>query len=224
MSWTRVFDRNKPWIKNPDSLVTVLFYDKIAIPLVYLFEKLNISPNFVSSIGIVLGLIGSWHFVIGNFTTGSLLFLLWFIFDCVDGKLARKTGKKTELGKDLDFLGGHIVTNLGYLSFVIFYLLKGKLYISLLTMALILYHHFMIVYGSAYRVKYRSIIKNVSSYFGPFDSGSIILISPIIFRNYWFGLLISNILYTAHIILGCEKIEGKSFSKNLRTLINKFFK
>jgi len=224
MKLRELFDRNKPWIKNPDALITVLFYDKIAIPLVYIFEKLGIHPNIVSIVGIIFGLLGSWQFVNGNFTAGSLLFLLWFILDCVDGKLARKTNKKTKLGERLDFVGGHIVTNFGYLSFVVFYFLNGNIYLSLFTLLLIIYHHFFVVYSTTYRLKYKPIIRNVGSYFGPFDSGSIILaICPLIFKNYWAGLLISNLLYTLHTFLGKEKVENASSLKNFKAMMRRFF-
>ncbi|HEX2241567.1 MAG TPA: CDP-alcohol phosphatidyltransferase family protein [Actinomycetota bacterium] len=92
--------------KARDYWWTVFFTDPIALPMVrFLARRRSLSPNQVSVISLILGLsVGVW-FSMGTRTSlliGGVVFYLAFVFDCVDGKLARALDERSPLGAGLD--------------------------------------------------------------------------------------------------------------------------
>lgn len=82
-----------------------------------LFAKLDIHPNTVTILSMIIGAGSAFFFACGSFyyegTHGLvmniiaiLLLCLADIFDCTDGQLARMTGKKSRLGRILDGVAG----------------------------------------------------------------------------------------------------------------------
>lgn len=82
-----------------------------------LFAKLDIHPNTVTILSMIIGAISAIFFGCASFyyscTWGLmmniiaiLLLCLADIFDCTDGQLARMTGKKSRLGRILDGVAG----------------------------------------------------------------------------------------------------------------------
>ena len=64
-----------------------------------------VSPNLVSVVSILIGLISAFFFAVGQSSAaivGALLFQLSAIIDCVDGDIARVLFKESPLGKWLD--------------------------------------------------------------------------------------------------------------------------
>ncbi|HPF45543.1 MAG TPA: CDP-alcohol phosphatidyltransferase family protein [Emcibacteraceae bacterium] len=74
--------------------------------LVPQFIRLNITPNMVSSFGMVCGLLSGfcyYHYQNPLFAVlGFALMFLWHIFDGADGQLARATQNFSEIGKVID--------------------------------------------------------------------------------------------------------------------------
>jgi phosphatidylglycerophosphate synthase len=81
------------------------------------FAKLDIHPNTVTILSMIIGAASTFFFACGSFyyegTHGLvmniiaiLLLCLADIFDCTDGQLARMTGKKSRLGRILDGIAG----------------------------------------------------------------------------------------------------------------------
>jgi phosphatidylglycerophosphate synthase len=68
-----------------------------------------LSPNQVSIISAVVGILSGWFFAGGYFISGALLLQLSAIIDCVDGDLARVLYKESRLGKWLDLAGDQFV-------------------------------------------------------------------------------------------------------------------
>jgi phosphatidylglycerophosphate synthase len=93
--------------KQRDAWWTVLLVDPIACRLVrFLASRTSVKPNQVTALAFLMGLgaaacfsLGEWRFL----ALGAAFFHLGFIFDCVDGKLARLTGKGSTFGLWLDF-------------------------------------------------------------------------------------------------------------------------
>ena len=95
-------------LKPSDSRFNLYFARPLAAPLVFLFAKTRITPNqitFISTLIMVLALIvlvcvesmlGLWIALFG--------IELSYVFDCVDGQLARVTKRSSEVGGDLDFM------------------------------------------------------------------------------------------------------------------------
>ena len=94
---------------------------RVVRPLSYLwallFAKLDIHPNTVTIISMIIGAASCFFFAHGSFyyegwhglllnIIGILLLCQADIFDCTDGQLARMTGKKSRLGRILDGMAG----------------------------------------------------------------------------------------------------------------------
>ncbi len=80
------------------------YFEKMYSPVGYILAKINISPNFITLISIILGMISSYAYFQGKVLTGAT-FLLWSgIFDLCDGFVARKNNKCTKFGAVLDWL------------------------------------------------------------------------------------------------------------------------
>ena len=82
-----------------------------------LFAKLDIHPNTVTILSMIIGAVSAIFFGCASFYYNGmeglmfniiaiLMLCLADIFDCTDGQLARMTGKKSKLGRILDGLAG----------------------------------------------------------------------------------------------------------------------
>ncbi len=95
-------------MKPSDSLFNLYLARPLAAPLVVLFARTPITPNQVTLLSLLPmvaglaawltlpGTLGLWLGVIGV--------ELAYILDCVDGQLARVTGRSSIIGGELDFL------------------------------------------------------------------------------------------------------------------------
>ena len=116
-------------------------------PLCYqiarLFAKFDIHPNTVTIWSMIIGVISAYFFAQTSFyyngVTGLLInlvgvfLLMWAdIFDCVDGQLARLTGKKSPIGRILDGMAGFVWFIPIYLCIVYRFYLHHDIEFSLL--------------------------------------------------------------------------------------------
>lgn len=94
--------------KKRDYWWTVLVVDPIALPIVRLLaRKRSLSPDQVSWVSLVIGVAVGVAFATATragLAVGAILFYLSFMFDCVDGKLARATGVSSPKGMLLESL------------------------------------------------------------------------------------------------------------------------
>ena len=67
------------------------------------------SPNQVSIVSTLVGILSGWFFAAGYFISGAFLLQISAIIDCVDGDLARVLYKESRLGKWLDLVGDQFV-------------------------------------------------------------------------------------------------------------------
>lgn len=91
---------------------SVIFARKISIYFTKLLLYTNITPNQVTLLCTIIGMTASLFFVNGNpwyMIAGALLLELWYIFDHVDGEVARYRNSTTLTGVYLDFLSHYIV-------------------------------------------------------------------------------------------------------------------
>ena len=97
-----------PGAKKRDYWWTVLATDPVAVPLVVLLARKRwLTPDQVTAIALVSGLAVGVAFATGTragLIAGGALFYVAFLFDCVDGKLARALGVTSEKGEALDHL------------------------------------------------------------------------------------------------------------------------
>ena len=77
-------------------------FEKVVTPLVYVFDKFNISPNMLTLTGLFITAIGSYFIFTKQFFTAGIILTIGAVFDAIDGALARKTNKTTKFGAFLD--------------------------------------------------------------------------------------------------------------------------
>ncbi len=95
--------------KKRDYWWTVLAVDPVALPVVRLLARKRwLTPDQVSFLSLVIGLAVGPVFATATragLIAGAMLFYLSFMFDCVDGKLARATGISSPRGELLERIG-----------------------------------------------------------------------------------------------------------------------
>jgi len=67
------------------------------------------SPNQISIVSSLIGILSGWLFAGGYFISGAFLLQISAIIDCVDGDLARVLYKESRFGKWLDLVGDQFV-------------------------------------------------------------------------------------------------------------------
>ena len=92
-----------------DGVVNRFFNRPIGRVLSKLLVHTSISPNQVSIISILIGVVSGWFFATGRFVLGAIILQICAILDCVDGDLARALFKQSFMGKWLDLVGDQIV-------------------------------------------------------------------------------------------------------------------
>lgn len=111
-------------------------------PLAYVLAKAlyptPVSPNLVTVISIVFGLIGGYCFLTHQMLLGGLAIFTSAIFDCADGQLARMRGTSSAFGRMLDGLADLVVSvaAVGGAIFVITSKYQSSLPLALLALAL----------------------------------------------------------------------------------------
>jgi phosphatidylglycerophosphate synthase len=94
--------------KKLDYWFTVLATDPVALPLVRFFARTKLlTPDQVTIVALLLGLAVGPLFATGarwGLVAGGVVFYLAFLFDCVDGKLARALEVTSARGEALDHL------------------------------------------------------------------------------------------------------------------------
>ena len=94
--------------KKRDYWWTVLATDPVSLPIVrWLTRHRWLTPDQVTILALTLGLAVGPVFALGTragLVAGGIVFYLAFVFDCVDGKLARALGTTSRRGEALDHL------------------------------------------------------------------------------------------------------------------------
>jgi phosphatidylglycerophosphate synthase len=83
-------------------LVTKFLWPRPARKLVQWCARLGLSPNMVTTIGLLLVLLACWAFLNGHYLTGLTAGWVMTLLDTVDGKLARVTVQSTPFGNVYD--------------------------------------------------------------------------------------------------------------------------
>ncbi|WP_165840076.1 CDP-alcohol phosphatidyltransferase family protein [Motiliproteus coralliicola] len=93
-----------------DPLMEWYLLRPFSIYFTWFFVRLGVGPNWVTLMGMLLGCAGSGLLMLGQVgwgVAGAVLIWLGFLFDCVDGEVARYSGKGSLRGTYLDyFVGG----------------------------------------------------------------------------------------------------------------------
>ena len=85
-----------------------LFTRRVSIYVTLLLSRTPVTPNQLTLLSIILGVVAGLCWSLGShlfFITGGILFQLMYLFDCVDGELARYKNMSSPKGAYLDFIG-----------------------------------------------------------------------------------------------------------------------
>jgi archaetidylinositol phosphate synthase len=85
-------------------------------PVADLFVRLRITPNQISVLALVAGIVCAVLYVRQEFLLGSLALFVSAVFDLIDGSVARKTGAHTDFGAVFDWIVDKYVDALALLG------------------------------------------------------------------------------------------------------------
>jgi len=103
--------------KPVDSWWTVLVIDPIATRLTPRLARITwLTPNFVTLVAFTIGMAGVGMFAAGLLRLGAVVFEVHFLFDCLDGKIARLRRLSSERGAYLDELSDTACSGGAYLA------------------------------------------------------------------------------------------------------------
>lgn len=89
----------------------LFFYRPLAFILVKIIYPTRITPNQLTVVSIIFGVAAGFVYAMGSSTAllyGALLFMLYNIFDCSDGQLARLKKNGTHAGRIIDGIADYI--------------------------------------------------------------------------------------------------------------------
>ena len=90
----------------------------ISDPLVPLISRLKLTPDIMTTIGLVINLIAAVVIGFGHLLWGGIIFLLAGLFDLLDGALARYMQKTTKFGALFDSTVDRVTEGTLFLSFI----------------------------------------------------------------------------------------------------------
>ncbi|MEW5951641.1 MAG: CDP-alcohol phosphatidyltransferase family protein [Elusimicrobia bacterium] len=99
---------------------------KLFIPIAPIFEKLSLRPNHLTLLGAGLNIFGVYHIARGEFKKGIIIVIFTWIFDVLDGALAKHTGQITKFGGFFDSVIDRYTEGLVLAAFAYAYSVQGK--------------------------------------------------------------------------------------------------
>jgi len=96
-----------------EELFDLYFYRPLAFLLVKAIYSTNITPNQLTVISMIFGVLGGICYSFGThkaFMFGAVLYLLYNVVDCSDGQLARLKKNGTTIGRILDGVADYVVS------------------------------------------------------------------------------------------------------------------
>src|SRR5574341_1014101 len=102
----------RPMEAELDGVVDRYFNRRLPASLTPLFLRTGLSPNAITVLSMVIGLVAAASFGVGSYAAGvmgALLFQLSAIVDCCDGEVARLTQRQARFGEQLDIAADNVV-------------------------------------------------------------------------------------------------------------------
>lgn len=128
---------------NQEVFFAYFFARRLSPFFVSMFLNLKIKPNTITIYMIVTGIIGAILFAFNNIWfkfAGYLFLLLWLIFDCADGEVARITKVFSKFGKELDYIAhivNHPIFNIAFFISLTQLYKYNTIFLSIVSIALI---------------------------------------------------------------------------------------
>jgi len=111
----KYFDFKNNVIKYTDVLA-YYFYQPLAALITYKLRKTNITPNQITIISLIFGIIGGMSIYFDYKLMAVIILNISFILDCVDGQLARLKNMQSFFGMWLDNISDRIVEGVVYIA------------------------------------------------------------------------------------------------------------
>ena len=93
------------------------------------FKKIGFTPNIITSIGKLFAIISLYGLYKENFLVFILFSIIRYIFDCIDGEMARKYNMISEFGDIYEHISDNIY--LGLIIIILYMKCKSKNYLFL---------------------------------------------------------------------------------------------
>jgi phosphatidylglycerophosphate synthase len=148
-----------PNLENP--IDNVLIW--LAEPLSILFKKLNFSPNGITTLSLIFGVISVVSLHKGFVETAIITMGLSYFMDCIDGYYARKYKMVTEFGDLYD----HVKDVLVFIAYIFVLFRRNKYKLTnfqwLITIGVLIFFLFMSVLYFACQERYYDSDKNTKT-------------------------------------------------------------
>ena len=102
-----------------EELLDLLFYRPLAFFFIKLIYRTEITPNQISLLALIVGVIGGALFALNTILASILaavLLIIYDVLDCSDGMLARLKKNGTVIGRIIDGISDYIVTIVAYIG------------------------------------------------------------------------------------------------------------
>jgi len=151
MSWKELTYKSKDTEELLDRLIT----RPVGYVLALISERIGLTPNMVTALSIISGLIGGHLFFYTSVSInfyGIFFLILSDLLDSSDGQLARLTGKTSKIGRIFDGIAGNLVFISIYIHLCLRMLSAGyNNYIILLIIFSALFHSIQASVADYYR-------------------------------------------------------------------------
>jgi len=185
----------------------------------------KVHPNVVTMFSLSFMIIGAICFFKNFLLLGAIFYILGLIFDCADGTLARLTNTQSKFGERLDFYCdtvGNVFMYFG-LWYSQYYLI-GEWFIG---GSIIAAHYAVMVFGYMFltSIMYKTVFKNIGSYYGPADEGLItFFFLPIVaffipesFR--WVFPILVILQFISYLIIFVRQKEKPNIRENIKKIL-----
>ncbi|MDA3861180.1 MAG: CDP-alcohol phosphatidyltransferase family protein [Melioribacteraceae bacterium] len=118
MSWFKEYKSSLKLVEV-EELLDLIFYRPLAFLFVKAVYKTNLTPNQITSIALIVGMIGGGFYFFNThyaISIGAVLLITYDVLDCSDGMIARLKKNGTFFGRILDGIADYFVTVTVYLG------------------------------------------------------------------------------------------------------------
>ena len=118
MSWFQEYKSSLKLI-DVEEFLDLVFYRPLAFLFVKAVYKTNLTPNQITSMALIVGMIGGVFYFFNThyaISIGAILLITYDVLDCSDGMIARLKKNGTFFGRILDGIADYFVTVTVYLG------------------------------------------------------------------------------------------------------------
>lgn len=119
-------NKRPSYSKAYEAWSTLFVTEVFSIPLTRVLAALRISPNLITSLSLISGLVTGLFFARGEWIVGALLFELSCFFDNIDGKVARLRCMTSEFGVKLEWIADVTRKPSSFLGIAVFFYLQNR--------------------------------------------------------------------------------------------------